>query len=57
MAGEWEYGSIRSVLSPVYPPLQAATHQARRSMPTPRAPHSQALTSGLRSYSSVSTGR
>jgi hypothetical protein len=30
-AGEWEYGSVRSVPSHVYTPLQAAAHRARCS--------------------------
>jgi hypothetical protein len=34
-----------------------AAHRARRFVPTPRAPHTQALTSGPRSCSSVGTGQ
>jgi hypothetical protein len=43
--------------TPVYPPLQVAAHRAQCFMPTPRAPHTQALTSGPRSRSSIGTGR
>jgi hypothetical protein len=42
---------------PIYPPLQAAAHRVRRFVPTPRAPHTMALTSGPRSHSSIGTGR
>jgi hypothetical protein len=41
---------------PIYPPLQVASHRARRFVPTLRAPHTQALTSRPRSRSSVGTG-
>jgi hypothetical protein len=34
----------------------SAAHRARRFMPTPRAPHTQALTSRPESRSSVDTG-
>jgi hypothetical protein len=56
-AGEWEYGFVHSVPPPIYPPLQAATHRARRFMPTPCCPHTQALTSEPRPRSSVGTGQ
>jgi hypothetical protein len=52
-----EYGSVHLVPPPIYAPLQAAAHRALRFMPTLRAPHTQALTSGPRSRSSVGTGR
>jgi hypothetical protein len=41
---------------PIYPPLQVASHRARRFVPTLRAPHTQALTSRPRSRSSFGTG-
>jgi hypothetical protein len=56
-AGEWEYESVCSVPSPIYPPLQAVAHRARRFMPTSRAHHTQALTRGPRSCPSVGAGQ
>jgi hypothetical protein len=43
-AGEWEYGSVRSIPTPIYLPLQVAAHRARHFVPAPRARHTQALT-------------
>jgi hypothetical protein len=57
MTEEWKYESVWRIPSPIYPPLQAAAHQARRLVPTPRAHFTQALTRGPRTCPSVSTGR
>jgi hypothetical protein len=54
--GEWEYGSVRSVPSPIYPHQQAAAHRAWCFVPTPCTPHTQALTREPRSCSSIGAG-
>jgi hypothetical protein len=41
-----EYGSVCRDPSPIYPPLQAAAHWARRFMPAPHAGHTWVLTRG-----------
>jgi hypothetical protein len=41
---------------PLFTPLQAAAHWARRFMPAPHAGHTQALTRGARSRVPVSAG-
>jgi hypothetical protein len=54
MAGEvW----VLLVPSPIYPPLQAAAHWARRFVPMPRASNTQALTRGPMSCPSGSAGQ
>jgi hypothetical protein len=55
MIGEWKYGSIWRIPSPIYPPLQAVAHRVRRLVPTPHAHFTQALRMGPSTRPSVST--
>jgi hypothetical protein len=55
MIGEWKYGSIWQIPSPIYPPLQAVAHRVRRLVPTPHAHFTQALRMGPSTRPSVST--